>query len=205
MRGNYATLTVPKASGEPLTNPITGIVGRRARAASGHAAAPPRSVMNSRRLMGSLPCRPVEQVETITGSLRCASQQNRPPDFRIGSTTCREQMQHRVYRASVYSMTSSASTRRFRRNFHTERFGSFQVDNHLKFDRPHDRKVGRILALEDAAGIGASLTKLLPQAWSVAHEAAGFRMFAIRINRGHPLACCQNDELHTMRKEQRIG
>jgi hypothetical protein len=44
MRGNYAALTVPKASGEPpLTNPITGIVGRRARALNGHAAAPPPS------------------------------------------------------------------------------------------------------------------------------------------------------------------
>jgi hypothetical protein len=44
MRGNHAALTVPKASGEPpLTNPITGIVGRRARALNGHAAAPPPS------------------------------------------------------------------------------------------------------------------------------------------------------------------
>jgi hypothetical protein len=56
------------------------------RAVRGHApAAPPSNDMNSRRLMGSLPCRPVEQVETITGSLCCASQQNRAPHFRIGS------------------------------------------------------------------------------------------------------------------------
>jgi hypothetical protein len=34
----------------PPSNPITGIVGCCARAASGHAAAAPRSVMNSRRL-----------------------------------------------------------------------------------------------------------------------------------------------------------
>jgi hypothetical protein len=33
-----------------LTNPTTGIAGCCARAASGHAAAPPISVMNSRRL-----------------------------------------------------------------------------------------------------------------------------------------------------------
>jgi hypothetical protein len=37
---------------EMLRNPITGIVGGCARATNGHAAAPPRSVMNSRRLMG---------------------------------------------------------------------------------------------------------------------------------------------------------
>jgi len=34
-----------------LRNPTTGIAGCCARAASGHAAAPPSSVMNSRRLM----------------------------------------------------------------------------------------------------------------------------------------------------------
>ena len=34
-----------------LRNPITGIAGCCARAASGHAAAPPSSVMNSRRPM----------------------------------------------------------------------------------------------------------------------------------------------------------
>ena len=47
--------------------------------------APPRSDMSSRRLMGSLPCRPVEQVENIAGRLCCASQQNRASYFRIGS------------------------------------------------------------------------------------------------------------------------
>jgi hypothetical protein len=36
-----------------LRNPITGTAGCCARAASGHAAAPPSSVMNSRRLMFS--------------------------------------------------------------------------------------------------------------------------------------------------------
>jgi len=36
-----------------LRNPITGMVACCARATSGHAAAPPTSEMNSRRLMGS--------------------------------------------------------------------------------------------------------------------------------------------------------
>jgi hypothetical protein len=36
-----------------LRAPITGIAGFCARAASGHAAAPPRNVMNSRRPTGS--------------------------------------------------------------------------------------------------------------------------------------------------------
>src|SRR5262245_55694644 len=42
-----------------LRNPITGIVGCCARAASGHAAAaPPSSVMNSRRLMSNMSLSP---------------------------------------------------------------------------------------------------------------------------------------------------
>src|SRR5262249_29840332 len=36
------------------------------------------------------PPRPVEQVETTTGSLRCASQQDRTPDFRSGSIATNE-------------------------------------------------------------------------------------------------------------------
>ena len=41
------------AGGPPLRKPITGIAGCCARAASGHAAAPPSSVMNSRRFTRS--------------------------------------------------------------------------------------------------------------------------------------------------------
>ena len=43
-----------RSGDSPCRNPITGIAGCCARAASGHAAAPPSSVMNSRRLMRSL-------------------------------------------------------------------------------------------------------------------------------------------------------
>jgi hypothetical protein len=43
--------------------PITGIAGGCARAASGHAAAPPSSVMKSRRFTAQ--CLPVLQTESI--------------------------------------------------------------------------------------------------------------------------------------------
>jgi len=39
---------------EEWRNPITGIAGCCARAASGHAAAPPSRVMNARRLMSDM-------------------------------------------------------------------------------------------------------------------------------------------------------
>ena len=48
-----------------LRNPITGIAGCCARAASGHAAAVPISVMNSRRLIAA----PADQDEASNRSL----------------------------------------------------------------------------------------------------------------------------------------
>src|SRR6516164_9954035 len=51
-RRKAATTPVDSFGDRPLTNPITGIAGCCARAsASGHATAPPTSVMNSRRLI----------------------------------------------------------------------------------------------------------------------------------------------------------
>src|SRR5262249_5077517 len=59
------------ASSDPgERNPITGSVGCCARAASGHVAAPLRSVMNSRRLMpdiGPLPGSPIEVGRSLLG------------------------------------------------------------------------------------------------------------------------------------------
>jgi hypothetical protein len=49
------TAIATRAAKKPLSNPITGIAGYCARATSGHAAAPPNSVMKSRRLMGLTP------------------------------------------------------------------------------------------------------------------------------------------------------
>jgi hypothetical protein len=46
---NASTKRADPAADVFLMNPITGVPGCCARAASGHAAAPPSSVMNSRR------------------------------------------------------------------------------------------------------------------------------------------------------------
>jgi hypothetical protein len=64
------------APDEPVwRNPITGIPVCCARAASGHAIAPPRSVMNLRRLIGSLSPR-VTPYHIVVAMPSCASQQN---------------------------------------------------------------------------------------------------------------------------------
>ena len=87
-------------------NPITGIAGCCALAASGHAAAaPPRRVMNSRR----------------HGSF----------DHLVGDGEQRG------------------------RHVDAERPGRLQVDDELELGRLQHRQVGRLLALEDAAGIDA--------------------------------------------------
>ena len=51
-------------------------------------------------------------------------------------------------------------------HFDVERPRRLQVDNELKFGRLHDRQVGRLGALEDAAGINAYLTKRVCEAVS---------------------------------------
>src|SRR5262245_56615271 len=65
---------------------MTGIAGCCARTASGHAAVPPTSVINSRRLMGLSPLPRVRanQGYHIRGSACCASQQNWPADDAVG-------------------------------------------------------------------------------------------------------------------------
>jgi hypothetical protein len=65
-------------------NPITGIAGCYARAASGHVVAPPSSVMNSRHLMGAYP--KAKDRRIIAGQGR-ASQQKRAAHVRSGSNS----------------------------------------------------------------------------------------------------------------------
>ena len=56
------------------------------------------------------------------------------------------------------------------------------------------RQVGRLLALEDAAGIDAGLAIRIGEAGAVAHQAAGLDELAQRIDRGHRVAGRQRDE-----------
>src|SRR5262249_33947093 len=63
LHGGKATIWLESdLSDEPLRNPVIGIAGCCACAASGHAAAPPSSVMNWRRLMSSMGSSPEPAV-----------------------------------------------------------------------------------------------------------------------------------------------
>jgi hypothetical protein len=75
-----ATAHWPWVAGVPrLNHPMVGTRACCARAASGHAAAPPRSAMKLRRPMQNCPSR-----TKPTKGQRCASQQNWPADDALG-------------------------------------------------------------------------------------------------------------------------
>ena len=59
--------------------------------------------------------------------------------------------------APPYSITSSASAGQPVRNVETERLGGLEIDDHFEYGRLRDWQVGRLLAFEDAACIGAGL------------------------------------------------
>src|SRR6516225_9004922 len=80
-RRNAATRSIEALADVLLRNPTTGIAACCARAASGHAAAPPSSVMNSRRLLSNMEL-PVPWVTARIGH-RTAGPRGRPEPFGI--------------------------------------------------------------------------------------------------------------------------
>ena len=58
-----------------------------------------------------------------------------------------------------HSITSSARASSVGGTVEAKRLGGLEVDDELEFGRLHHRQVGRLGALEDAAGIDADLTK----------------------------------------------
>jgi hypothetical protein len=90
------------------------------------------------------------------------------------------------------------------RNFDSDRLGRLQVDDELEPSRQPDRHFGRLLALEDTAGIDAGLAILIPVARAIAHQAAGVGKLAPMIYRGHRVARRQRRHLHATGDPQRI-
>ena len=91
------------------------------------------------------------------------------------------------------------------RHLESERFGGLQVDDELEFGGLHDRQVGRLLALENAAGIDAGQTVQVRNTGSVAHQAAGRRERAKLEDRGHRVADRQCGELFAPVNKESIG
>src|SRR5271169_2886044 len=81
------------------------------------------------------------------------------------------------------------------RNGEAERLSGRAVDDELEFCRLQHRQVGRLRALEDAAGIDADLMKRIREVGSVAHQSTGLNIIPNRISSRNPFARCQGDKL----------
>src|SRR5262249_41662845 len=73
------------------------------------------------------------------------------------------------------------------------------------FGRLQDRQVGRLLALENAAGVNASLAKGVRKASAVAHQAAGRGEFAPRVNCRNPMSVSQRHKFFAPGGKERSG
>ena len=75
--------------------------------------------------------------------------------------------QKRTSRQSFDYFIGAAEQRK--RYIDPKRLRSLEIDDHLNFGGLLDRQVGRLLALEDTAGIGANRTMLLRDTGAVTH------------------------------------
>jgi hypothetical protein len=69
-----------------------------------------------------------------------------------------------------------------------EGFGRLEVDKQLDFRDLLDRQISRLVALDYASGIDASLTVRLRKTASITHQAAGGSEVARLVDRGHRVA-----------------
>src|SRR5262245_47547258 len=179
----YARSRTAYASGESLRmNPTVGIfAGCCARAASGHTAAPPSIVMNSRRLArNSIQKIPVESM-TAVSSMQVRAAHSNSFDHLVGA---REQ---------------------HRRNFESDALCGPQVDHQLELRRLNDRQIGGPGAFEDATCINPNQPVRLGVAWSVASQATGFGGLAKVIQSRDPMVIGQCQRLIAPADQEWIG
>ena len=69
----------------------------------------------------------------------------------------------------------------------------------------HDWQVGRLCALEDAASVDTKLTIYLENACAIAHQTAGQRRVAPRIDRGQHMARRQRGKLDAPTEEEWVS
>src|SRR5262249_37844963 len=79
-----------------------------------------------------------------------------------------------------------------------EGLGGLEVQDHLDACGPLDGQVGRLLALEDAAGVVSEHARLVCEGPSIGHKTAGCREFAVRVDRRYLMARRQCDDLISM-------
>jgi hypothetical protein len=65
-----------------------------------------------------------------------------------------------------------------------ERLGRLEVDDQLELGSVLDRQVGRLVTLENAAGVDPDLAKRVEIVRSITYQPAGHRGVASRVHRG---------------------
>src|SRR5690242_7113034 len=165
-----------------------------ARATTGHdAAAPPKSVMNSRRLMpapssgdGIL----AAQNGTLVGAgPGFAKQHEMQPNIVIasradmyGAQAAEGQMRTPQQPAYLFDHLVGAG-KHCRWNFEVECLLGFKIDDQLVLGRRLYRQVARFRALKDAVDVVSRVSHLVDRIRPVGHQATGDRPEAKGINR----------------------
>src|SRR6516162_3319621 len=86
-----------------------------------------------------------------------------------------------------------------------ERLGGLEVDDELEFGRQHHRQVGRLLALEDSAGILTNLTVRPRDARAITNQPTDLDKFAPSVGRRQRMTFGKCDDFNAPVHEKRIG
>src|SRR6516225_5940679 len=150
-------------------NPTTGIAGCCARASSGHATAVlPTNAMNSRRLMASPAPRTTSGIKRISRfwieNCRSLIRKRAAPMSALGqkrTLTHIRPMSALPPKADISPLFNHlvGAGEQCWRNLQPQNSRCGQVDEEVELGRLNDRKVGRLLTVEDAARIDADQSK----------------------------------------------
>src|SRR5215470_8981624 len=88
------------------------------------------------------------------------------------------------------------------RHSKAERLRGLEVDKQLYFGDLLNRQISRLLTLEYASGLNASLTVRFHKAACITHQTARDSKVARLMDRGHQVPASQGSELLTVRREE---
>jgi hypothetical protein len=83
-----------------------------------------------------------------------------------------------------------------------EGLGGFQIDDQIDLSDLLNRKISRLLPLENSANVFSEYTIRFRVIGSVTHETAGHWKLAVRINGWHCVLGCQIDKPITLGQEE---